>query len=358
VIDRQATFSGTEIPPAHLSIDADALARFLGRHLDGVSGALDIVKFKGGQSNPTYKITGRDRSYVLRRRPPGTLLESAHAIDREYRVLSALSGAKFPVPRPHLFCDDPHIIGSSFYIVDFYEGRVFWDAEMPGVDARTRTALYDRMNALLVELHELDFASLGLGDFGKTGGYAARNLARWSKQFVESKLIDVPDMDWLMATLRERLPAAERTSLLHGDFGLYNIIVHPSRPEILAVLDWEMATLGDPLIDLAHHVRAWWDPPDLVGGSATSLIGRDLEELGIPSLEDYLALYFARRGSMPNTDMTYYIGFAQFRYAAMVQGILKRAQQGANASRKVLHTQDRVFEIAAVARRTLQSRGC
>jgi aminoglycoside phosphotransferase (APT) family kinase protein len=352
--DRQLLFSGTEQPPAHLAIDANALARYLSRHLDGISGPLEIVKFKGGQSNPTYKITARDRTYVLRRRPPGKLLESAHAIDREYRVLSALSRVKFPVPQPHLYCDDDGVIGSAFYVADFHEGRVFWNAEIPGADSVCRAALYDEMNALLVRLHELDVAALGLGDFGRTGGYAARNLARWSKQYVESKLIDIPDMDWLMETLPKRLPGSESTTLLHGDFGLYNIIVHPSKPEILAVLDWEMATLGDPLIDLAHHVRPWWDPPDPLGGSATSLIGRNLKELGIPDVDSYMSRYFGRRPSMPAADMTFYIGFAQFRYAAMVQGILKRTQAGINSSRAVLHSQRRVVEIAALARRTLQ----
>jgi aminoglycoside phosphotransferase (APT) family kinase protein len=353
LIDRQALFSGTEIPPPHLQIDAGTLARYLRPRLTGLAEPLEVVKFKGGQSNPTYRIGGRDASYVLRRRPPGKLLESAHAINREYRVLSALSKAGFPVPHPHLYCNDPSIIGSEFYIVDYHEGRVFWNADMPGSDAQSRHALYDAMNALLARLHAMDFAALGLQDFGKPGGYAARNLARWSKQYVESKLVDIPDMDWLMATLPSRLPVVEQTALLHGDYGLYNIVVHPSKPEILAVLDWEMATLGDPLIDLAHHVRAWWDPPDRERGSATSLIGLNLQALGIPSMQDYLARYFTRRGSSPVTDMTFYIGFAQFRYAAMVQGILKRAQQGVNASRRVLHSQDRVFEIAAVARRTL-----
>jgi aminoglycoside phosphotransferase (APT) family kinase protein len=353
MIDRQALFSGTEAPPAHLIIDGDSLLRYLKGRLQGLEAPLEIVKFKGGQSNPTYRISSGIRSFVLRRRPPGQLLESAHAIDREYRVLSALAEAKFPVPQPRLYCDDASVIGSAFYIVDFHDGRVFWNAEMPGTDPSFRTAVYEQMNVLLARLHALDYRALGLGDFGKTGGYAARNLARWAKQYVQSKLIDIPDMDWLMEALPKRLPQREDTALLHGDFGLYNIIVHPTQPTILAVLDWEMATLGDPLIDLAHHVRAWWDPPDPVGGSATSLKGLNLSALGIPSMDDYIAAYFRRRGIAAVPDMTFYIGFAQFRYAAMVQGILKRAKDGINSSRRVLHTQDRVVEIAALARRTL-----
>ncbi len=353
MIDRQSLFSGTEAPPAHLAIDAQVLSRYLAGRLEGLNGPLDIVKFKGGQSNPTYRISSDGQDFVLRRRPPGHLLESAHAIDREYRVLSALAAANFPVPRPRLYCNDTSIIGSAFYVVDFHDGLVFWNAEMPGVTPALRTAVYDEMNSLLARLHQLNYRGLGLGDFGKTGDYAARNLARWSKQYVQSKLIDIPDMDWLMDTLQRRLPRHEDIVLLHGDFGLYNIIVHATAPKILAVLDWEMATLGDPLIDLAHHVRAWWDPPDPVGGSATSLRGLNLSELGIPGMEDYIATYFRRRGITTIPDMTFYIGFAQFRYAAMVQGILKRADTGVNANRRVLHTQERVREIAALARRTL-----
>jgi aminoglycoside phosphotransferase (APT) family kinase protein len=352
-VDRQVLFSGTEEPALHLKLDAAALEAYLRGPLQ-IEGPLEIVKFKGGQSNPTYRVSGRGRAIVLRRRPPGRLLESAHAIDREYRILSALHAIGFPVSRPHLYCADTSIIGSEFYVVDYCEGRVFWNADMPGVDRKTRELVYDEMNGLLARLHGLDVAALGLADFGKRGGYAARNLARWSKQYVESKLIDIPDMDWLMAALPERLPPERRTVLLHGDFGLYNIIVHPTEPRIMAVLDWEMATLGDPLIDLAHHVRAWWDPPDPVHGSATSLVGLDLAALGIPVMTSYLERYF-ERSAMPPVDMRFYIGFAQFRYAAMVQGILKRAEQGVNASRRVLHTQQRVVEIAAVARRTLES---
>jgi aminoglycoside phosphotransferase (APT) family kinase protein len=352
-IDRQSLFSGTEQPAAHLKLDAAALEAYLHEPLLGFKGPLEIVKFKGGQSNPTYRISGGDRRIVLRRRPPGRLLESAHAIDREYRILSALHAIGFPVPRPHLYCADASVIGSEFYVVDYCEGRVFWNADMPGADRRTRETVYDEMSRLLARLHSLDVAALGLADFGKRGGYAARNLARWSKQYIESKLIDIPDMDWLMAALRERLPPEQRSVLLHGDFGLYNIIVHPEEPRILAVLDWEMATLGDPLIDLAHHIRAWWDPPDPINGSATSLVGLDLAALGIPDMTAYVARYFERSGTAP-VDMRFYMGFAQFRYAAMIQGILKRAQQGINASRRVLHTQARVVEIAALARRTLE----
>ena len=260
------------------------------------------------------------------------------------------------MPRTHLYCDDESVIGSQFYIVDYLEGRVFWNAELPGLETAQRTVLYEEMVAQLAALHQLDFRSLGLADFGKTGNYTARNLARWSKQYAASRLVDIPDMEWLVQKLRQRLPATEDTVLLHGDYGLYNIIVDPVETSILGVLDWEMATLGDPLVDLAHHTRPWWDPPDEAGASATSLIGRDLAQLGIPTLERHVESYCKRRGLASPPDIDFYIGYAQFRYAAMVQGILKRAKDGVASSRKVLHTQQRVVEIAAVARRTLSKR--
>jgi aminoglycoside phosphotransferase (APT) family kinase protein len=352
---RQAIYSGTDAPPPHLAIDPVTLSAYLQPRLPGMSGSLAIRKFKGGQSNPTYQIKGFERTYVLRRKPPGKLLESAHAIDREFKVLRALAAADFPVPQPLLYCADVSVIGSEFYIVEHVEGRVFWDAELPGASRADRSAVYDDMNRVLARMHDLDFRAIGLADYAKVGGYAARNLARWSKQYQQSKLIEISDMEWLMRELPNRLPAAESVSLVHGDYGLYNLIVHPTEPRILAVLDWEVSTLGEPLVDLAHHVRAWWDPPDPVRGAVTSLIGQDLAALGIPSLEQYLELYFKRR-NLPPADLSFYLGFAQFRYAAIVQGILKRAHDGVSSSREVLHTQERVMEIAAMARRTLSAK--
>jgi aminoglycoside phosphotransferase (APT) family kinase protein len=356
MVDRQAIFSGTEPAGAHLAIDAIKLGGFLASRLHGLGARFDVAKFKGGQSNPTYKLVGRDRTYVLRRRPPGELLPSAHAIDREFRVIQALAGIGYPVPQPHLYCEDRSVIGSEFYIVDNVEGRVFWNAELPGLSANDRGRIYDEMNSLLARLHQLDYIALGLGDFGRVGDYTARNLARWSKIYQQSKLVDIPDMEWLVAALQERAPSIERTTLIHGDFGLYNVIVHPSEPRVLAIIDWEMSTLGNPYIDLAHNVRAWWDLPDREHGSATSLLDQDLPALGIPSMDRYISLYCERTdfGPLPPAERRFYLGFVQFRYAAMIQGILKRAAEGTNANRTVLQTQARVIEIAALARRTLQ----
>ena len=296
-VDRQALFSGTETPPEHLALDVPALAAYLAEKVEGLGDHFTAEKFKGGQSNPTYKLTSPDsgKSFVLRRRPPGTLLASAHDIAREFHVMSALFTAAFPVPRCYLICADENVIGSAFYIVSYNAGQVIWNAEMPGVDKANRAAIYDDMNARVVQLHQFDFRALGLADLGKAGGYAARNLARWSKVYEQSKLAEIPDMDWLMATLPEMLPAEERVCLLHGDYGLYNIVIAPTAPKVDAVLDWEMSTIGDPFIDLTHHLRAWWEPEE-TGGAASSLRGHDLSALGIPSMDEYIDLYCRRLG--------------------------------------------------------------
>jgi aminoglycoside phosphotransferase (APT) family kinase protein len=351
VTDRQAIFGGTEPPPAHLALDPVALRRFLAPRLPGMDGAIEAVKFKGGQSNPAYRLEGPAARYVLRRKPPGTLVATAHAIDREYRVIEALHAAGIPVPRPYFYCADESVIGSEFYIAECVEGRVFWQAELPGISPADRAAIYAEMGAVLARLHMLDVDAIGLGDLGRREGYTARNLARWSGIYRASELMRIPDMDWLIETLPSRLPPEGPSTFLHGDYGLYNLIIHPTEPRLAAVLDWEMATIGDPLVDLAHHLRAWWDIPD-PNGSASSLVGQDLPALGIPDMEACIETYARQRGiAIP--DMRFHLAYAQFRYAAMVQGILKRAKDGTASSRVMLHRQERVPEIAQLARRTL-----
>jgi aminoglycoside phosphotransferase (APT) family kinase protein len=330
-VDRQALFSGTELPPEHLRLDVRALAQYFAGRLEGLGTQFTVEKFKGGQSNPTYKLSGA-QSYVLRRRPPGPLLPSAHAIDREYRVMTALAGVGFPVPRPYLYCEDESVIGSAFYVVSLNLGRVFWNAELTEMDRVERTAVYDAMNARLADLHALDVGRLGLADFGPPGGYVARNLARWSKVYRQSELVPIPDMDWLIDRLPTMLPKEGRSCLVHGDYGLYNIVVAADGPQIEAVLDWEMATLGDPFVDLADHIRSWWEPPN-TDGAATSLREHDLAELGIPSMDGYIEAYCRRIGLAELPYRPFYLGFAQFRYAAMIQGILKRAALGTATSR-------------------------
>ncbi len=351
--DRQDMLSGTEVPPEHLALDEKRLGAFLAPRLEGLGEVFRVEKFKGGQSNPTYKLVGFDNSYVLRRKPPGNLLASAHAIDREYRITKALSEVGFPVARPALYCDDETIIGSAFYITEFVDGRVFWNADVPGVSNEDRTAIYDSMSEFLAQLHQLDFNVLGLGDFGKQTGFTERNLKRWCGIYEQTKMVDLPDVDWLMKELYQRLPASEPTAILHGDFGLYNAMIHRTEPRIQAVLDWELSTLGNPYIDLAHNTRAWWEPLGFVEGTATTLVGVDLEAGGIPDMESYIASYCRRRGIDEIPDLQFYLGFVQFRYAVMIQGILKRASVGTSVNRRVTHSQDRVAAIAALARNTL-----
>ncbi|WP_327753862.1 phosphotransferase family protein (plasmid) [Sphingobium sp. SJ10-10] len=350
---RQEQFGGEEAPPAHLQLDLDKLALWLGPRLSGMGGNLSATKFKGGQSNPTYRLTGPAGSYVLRRKPPGKLVASAHRIDREYRILSGLATSDIPVPTPRLYCDDREVIGSEFYIVDHVPGRIFWEADMQGVPPADRAAIYDDMNRILARLHDLDPAAIGLGDLAREGGYAARNLRQWSTLYAEAEIAPIADMRWLMEMLSRHIPQGAGERFIHGDYGLYNLIIHPVEPRVVAVLDWEMATVGDPLVDLAHHLRAWWDLPDS-GLAATSLVGLDLPSLGIPAMDDYVQRYCARR-RIAVPDMGWYLAYAQFRYAAMVQGILKRAQDGSASSRVMVHSQDRVIRIAAMARRSLET---
>jgi aminoglycoside phosphotransferase (APT) family kinase protein len=347
--NRTSLFSGVETPAPHLAIDAARLTAYLAERLEGFAGPLDVKKFRGGQSNPTYRIASPRGAFVLRKKPAGVLLPSAHAIDREFRVIKALHAQGFAVPAPILFCADEAVVGTAFYLVEAVEGRVFWDVEMPGCAPEERCAVYDDVIDFLARLHTANVETLGLQDFGAPGDYLARQLSRWGRQFQSSRMGETPDMDWLMAALDERRPTRTGSAVVHGDFGLHNIIVRPDRPSIAAVLDWEIATLGDPLADLAHYLTAWYLPPDPEGLSVSSLVGRDLVALGIPEVDACVERYCATAGLSGFPDRDYYIAFALFRYAAIIQGILKRAHDGTAANRNVLHTPERVTLLAQAA---------
>ena len=318
-------FIGTKPVEERHRIDVAALEKFLGRKL------VAIEQFKGGQSNPTYKLTdSTGKKYALRRKPPGRLLPSAHAVDREYRVTAALYKVNFPVARPRVLCEDESVIGTAFYVMDFVEGRVLWDPALPGMTRSQRAAIWDEQNRVISLLHTIDFEKVGLRDFGKPGNYIARQVERWSKQYRASETQRIEAMDNLIGWLPKNIPPEAGTTVVHGDFRLDNTIFHPTEPRILAVLDWELSTLGDPLADFAYHCMTWHIAPDKFRGIA----GFDLKELGIPSEAEYVSSYCKRtsRKSIDASHWDFYLAYNLFRIAAICQGIAKRVIEGTAAS--------------------------
>jgi len=330
--DQQEKFSGTKEVADALRFDAQKLADYLALHIEGFAGPLSVRQFRGGQSNPTYELATPARKYVLRRKPPGRLLPSAHAVDREYRIIAALHPTGFPVARPYVLCEDESVIGTAFYVMDYVEGRVFWGPLLPGLTPQQRSAVYDTMNAAIARLHMLDYEKPGLSDFGKPGNYIGRQVARWTKQYRASETETIDEMDRLIAWLPEHLPVEEKSSIVHGDFRLDNMILHPTRPEILAVLDWELSTIGDPLADFTYHLMQWQMPQGLSTNGAGSLMGVDLKSLGIPEMDDYVALYCRRTGRTRTPNMDYYAAYNFFRLAGILQGIVGRVRDGTAAS--------------------------
>jgi aminoglycoside phosphotransferase (APT) family kinase protein len=311
-----------EVRAAH-RFEVAALERYLARHIDGFAGALSVRQFQGGQSNPTYLVTAAGREYVLRRKPPGALLPSAHAVDREYRVLTALAATDIPVPRTWAYCEDPTVIGTPFYVMDCVRGRIFANPRLPGMPPGERSTLYDAMNTVLARLHRLDWQALGLADFGKPGNYFARQIHRWTTQYRASETEVIPEMERLIEWLPVHVPAGDETTIVHGDYRPGNIVVHPREPRILAVLDWELSTLGHPLADLAYTCVPYHFDAD-----ADGLGGRDLSELGIPTEEAYVAAYCRRTGRPGIEDWDFYMAFSFFRLAAISQGIMGRVLAG------------------------------
>lgn len=314
-------FIGTKPVEERHRIDVASLEKFLGFKISKVE------QFKGGQSNPTYKINDQ---YVLRRKPPGKLLPSAHAVDREYRVIKALHPTGFPVAKPHVLCEDDSVIGTTFYVMDYVEGRVLWDQSLPGMTQAQRREIWDELNNVISRLHLVDYRRVGLDDFGKPGNYIERQIARWTKQYQASETERVEAMDNLIAWLPKNIPPSAATTVVHGDYRLDNAIFHPSEPRILAVLDWELSTLGDPLADFAYHCMSWHIPP----GQFRGIAGLNLRELGIPSEEEYVRRYCERtsRPGINPSHWDFYIAYNLFRIAAILQGILKRVVDGTAAS--------------------------
>jgi aminoglycoside phosphotransferase (APT) family kinase protein len=312
-------------------LDTGKLQEYLAEHLPGFEGSLTAEKFAGGQSNPTFKLTAGEKSYVLRRKPPGELLKSAHAVDREFRVISALQNTDVPVPESFVLCEDDAVIGSMFYVMEYLEGRVLWDPTLPEArDNAERSAIYDAMNQTLAALHNVDVEAAGLSDFGRPGNYFERQVSRWSKQYRASETQKLEGMEYLMKWLPDNVPEDDGTvSLVHGDYRLDNLMFHPTEPRVIAVLDWELSTLGHPLADLAYQCMAWMLPGD---GSIKGLAEADRTSLGIPTNEEYIARYCERTGRDGIDNWNFYIVFSLFRLAAILQGIVKRVEMGTASS--------------------------
>ncbi len=332
------------VAPVH-AFDVAALAAYLRAYIADFAGELVVEQYQGGQSNPTYRITAGDTRYVLRRKPPGKLLPSAHAVDREYRVMSALAGTDVPVATTFALCADESIIGTAFYVMEYVEGRILWDPTLPGMSPPMRAAHYDELNRVIAALHRVDYAAVGLADFGKTGSYIARQVARWSKQYEAAGAERIPAMDRLIEWLPRHIPEGDETAIVHGDYRLDNVIFHPTEPRVLAVLDWELSTLGHPLSDFAYQVMAW----RLTPGQFRGLKGFDLATLGIPTEEEYVAAYCRRTGRAGIPHWEFYLIFNMFRIAAILHGVLARALQGNAASQDAIETGSRARLVADVA---------
>ena len=348
-------FVGTRAVSEQHAFDTDALTSWMKQHVEGFEGPVQVEMFKGGQSNPTYKLLTPRKSYVMRSKPGpvAKLLPSAHAIEREYRVMKGLAGTDVPVPHMYALCEDESIIGRAFYIMEFMEGRVLWDQSLPGMTPEQRAEIYDEMNRVIAALHKVKFAERGLADYGKSGNYFERQIGRWSKQYVASITQPIPEMDKLMEWLPAHMPASacdeSRVSIVHGDYRLDNLMFHPTEPRVIAVLDWELSTLGHPLADFSYHCMSWHIPASLGRGIA----GLDIAALGIPSEQDYIQRYCQRTGiedvAALQRDWNFYLAYNMFRIAAILQGIAKRVEAGTASSAQAKASGDTARPMAELA---------
>ena len=328
-------FIGTKPVSERQKFDVAALQAYMRETIPGFEGELQVEQFKGGQSNPTFKLSSPSRRFVLRTKPgpAAKLLASAHAIDREFRVMDALSKAGFPAPRQYALCTDEAVIGRAFYLMECVEGRVLWDQALPGMSTDERAAYYDEMNRVMAQLHTIDYAAIGLQDYGKPGNYFARQIDRWTKQYRASETEKIEAMDKLIEWLPNNIPPGDETTIVHGDYRLDNMIFHPTEPRILAILDWELSTLGHPLADFSYHCMSWHIPP----GQFRGIGGLDHAALGIPSEADYIAKYCERTGkTVRQEDFAFYLAYNMFRMAGILQGIMKRYVDGTASSEQAL----------------------
>jgi aminoglycoside phosphotransferase (APT) family kinase protein len=330
-----------EVRSAH-RFDVAALEAYMQQHVAAFRGPLKVRQFTGGQSNPTFLLTAGDRRYVMRKKPPGKLLASAHQVDREYRVIRALAATDVPVARVHALCMDDAVIGSAFYIMDCVEGRIFRDPQLPGLSREARAAIYDEMNDVMARLHRVDHEAVGLADFGKPGNYFERQIGRWTKQYEAAQTDDVEAMNNLIRWLPAHIPPGDETCIVHGDFRLENSIFHPTEPRMLAMLDWELSTLGHPLADLAYNCLLYHMNSPTQG----SLVDIDFAAMGIPTEQEYVAAYCRRTGRPDVENWDFYLAFSLFRLASIAQGVYKRGLDG-NASSDQAMTYGTICQLLA-----------
>jgi aminoglycoside phosphotransferase (APT) family kinase protein len=320
------------------------LERFMEANVEGYRGPLTVGQFAGGQSNPTYKLEAPSGEYVLRRKPPGTLLKSAHAVDREYRVMKALNQTDFPVPQMCAYSDDESIVGTEFFIMTFMPGRVFWDPTMPDLTKGERTKIYDSMNETLALLHSYDYKKLGLEGYGKEGNYIARQIHTWTRQYKNSETRTIEEMDALIEWLPANNTTSDETCIVHGDYAPHNVMFHPTEPRVQAVLDWEISTLGNPLGDLTYNTMNYYGPPTTTG--RPNLVNADLDALGIPQFDDYIAAYCKRTGRDGVENIHFYKAYNLFRLAAILQGIVGRVRDGTANDPNAAANAERVIPLA------------
>lgn len=344
---RQEKFSGTKQVEPHLQLDTARLEGYLAGVIPDYAGPLEVRRFKGGQSNPTYQLITGNRTYVLRRKPPGSLLPSAHAVDREYQVIRALYGVGFPVPRPYALCTDESVLGTMFYVMEMVEGRVFWEMALPGLTPDERAKIYDSKITTLAALQKIDYRAVGLADFGKPTDYFARQINRWTKNYIASETVKIERMDRLNEWLPHNIPHDDAVSIVHGDYRMDNMIFHPTEPRVIAVLDWELSTIGHPLGDFAYHLLPWLLPQ--LGERVSTLGGLDLRALGIPTEDEYIARYCELTGRRTLPAMDYYRAYTLWRVAAIYQGIIKRVEEGTAANEYAETSTELVKTIAEIA---------
>jgi aminoglycoside phosphotransferase (APT) family kinase protein len=344
-------FIGTRAVDPKQQFNLSRLGEYLSAHIDGFQGPIELEQFSGGQSNPTFLLKASSGEYVLRRKPPGKLLPSAHAVDREHRVMSALYATDVPVAKTYCLCEDETVIGTAFYVMEFVQGRVLWDGLLPDFDRNDRSSIYDELNRVIAALHTVDHSAVGLESFGRPGNFVERQISRWIKQYRASETEEIEAMENLIQWLPDNVPQSEEVSITHGDYRLDNVIFHPTEPKVLAVLDWELSTLGHPVADLAYHCMYW----RLTPGEFRGIAGVDHKQTGIPHEEEYVERYCQRTGRASIENWDFYIAYNMFRLAGILQGIMGRVKDGTASSAHAVDQGKRARPMAEAGWRQVEN---